>query len=102
MGQTGGDNTSTPFALWERSSQPCADLDGCLSADGNVIGTYIHGLFHNDQLRHAILSELAARKGHNLWPMSSGFSLEVQYDRLAAHVRNSLNMDLIFQLVDRH
>jgi adenosylcobyric acid synthase len=102
MGQTGGDNTSTAFALWERSSQPCADFDGCLSADGNVIGTYIHGLFHNDQLRHAILSELAARKGHNLWPMSSGFSLEVQYDRLAAHVRNSLNMDLIFQLVDRH
>ncbi len=73
-----------------------------LSEDGNVLGTYIHGLFHNDHLRHAILSELAERKGKALPPKISSFSIEEQYDRLAAHVRDNLNMDLVFGLLDHH
>ncbi|MGE5217174.1 MAG: cobyric acid synthase [Chloroflexota bacterium] len=102
MGQTtGGANIDHPFELIERSSQPCATFDGSLSADGNVMGTYFHGLFHNDEFRHAILSELAARKGRAFSPLTADFSLDQQYDRLAVHVRNSLNMDLIRRLIDR-
>ena len=63
MGQTEGANLVHPFELIERSSQACAARDGSLSHDGNIMGTYIHGLFHNDRLRHAILTELASRKG---------------------------------------
>jgi len=65
------------------------------------MGTYFHGLFHNDELRRAILSELAARKGRAFSPLAADFSPDEQYDRLAAHVRNSLNMDLIRKLIDR-
>jgi adenosylcobyric acid synthase len=85
--------------LTERSLQPCAAFDGCLSQDGNILGTYIHGLFHNDRLRQAILSELASRKGLMFAHWAGSFPLDEQYDRLAAHVRNSLNMDLIHRLI---
>jgi len=100
MGQTSGPHTTQPFQIEQRSAQSCSDLDGALSEDGNVLGTYIHGLFHNDDLRRAILSELAARKGKQLPAVTSSFSLDEQYDRLADHVRKSLNMDLILRLLD--
>jgi adenosylcobyric acid synthase len=101
MGQTDSANITQPFELIERSSQPCAALDGAMSADGNIMGTYIHGLFHNDRLRHAILSELASRKGHTFTPRAPGFSINEQYDRLAAHVRRNLNMGLIREFLDQ-
>ena len=102
MGQTNGVQASQPFKIEQRSEKSCSDLDGSLSQGGNVLGTYIHGLFHNDHLRHAILSELAERKGKALSPLISSFSTEEQYDRLAAHVRNNLNMDLVFGLLDHN
>jgi adenosylcobyric acid synthase len=101
MGQTEGYGTTTPFQLIERSALPSAAFDGCLSDDGNILGTYIHGLFHNDQFRRAILRELAARKGKSFPFNDSLFSADEQYDRLGAHVRNNLNMPLIRKLVDR-
>jgi adenosylcobyric acid synthase len=100
MGQTNSVNASQPFQIEQRSDKSCSDLDGYLSEDGNVLGTYIHGLFHNNHLRHAILSELAERKGRALSPMISSFSIEEQYDRLAAHVRQNLNMDLVHHLLN--
>ena len=101
MGQTQSFGAGRPFQLIERSALPCAAFDGCLSEDGNVLGTYIHGLFHNDQLRRAILQALATRKGKPFLSTDSFFSADEQYDRLGAHVRNNLNMPLIRKLVDR-
>jgi adenosylcobyric acid synthase len=102
MGQTEGVGlrTASPFQLTERSAQPCAALDGCLSDNGNILGTYIHGLFHNDEFRRAILQELAERRGSPFLFSDSVFSADEQYDRLAAHVRNNLDMELIRKLVD--
>jgi adenosylcobyric acid synthase len=102
MGQTEGTNISQPVQLIERSSEPCTAFDGCISLDGNVMGTYIHGLFHNDEFRHSILHELAERKGKIFLPNASSFSVEQQYDRLADHVHKNLNMDLILGLIDRY
>jgi len=101
MGQTTGPSVAQPFHIEQRSYDPCSDLDGSLSADGNVLGTYIHGLFHNDTLRRAILRELAQRKGKALSSTSAGFSVQEQYDRLASHIRRSLNMSLILRLLDQ-
>jgi adenosylcobyric acid synthase len=101
MGQTNGADAERPFQIEQRSKKSCAELEGSLSQDGNVLGTYIHGLFHNDALRGAILSELAERKGKVFSPTISPFSIAAQYDRLADHVRQSLSMDLVHRLVDR-
>ena len=101
MGQTDGIITTPPFLIEQRSEELCSDSDGYMSADGNVLGTYIHGLFHNDALRRAILHELAQRKGKTLVASPVQFSADEQYDRLAAHVRASLNMELIYRILDQ-
>ena len=100
MGQTEG-ALSHPFALVERSAQPCEDRDGCLSEDGNLMGTYIHGLFHNDPLRRAILIELASRRGRALSSLAPEFFVDRQYDQLAGRVKDSLDMGLIYRLLER-
>lgn len=101
MGRTEGGAIGHPFELIERSALPCAVADGCISSDGDLLGTYIHGLFHNDRLRRAILTELAARKGRVLSSLASDVLAGEAYDLLAAHVKDSLDMDLIFRLVER-
>ena len=100
MGQTSGENISQPFCIAQRADKFCSDFDGAMSEDGSVLGTYIHGLFHNHHLRRAVLAELAERKGRSLPAMTSSFSIEEQYDKLAVHVRQSLNMELVLRLLD--
>ncbi len=100
MGKTHGVNLLPPFCIEERSRRPCEELEGCVSLDGNVLGTYVHGLFHNEELRRSILVELATRKGVPFHPAEKVVSKEEQYDRLAALVRSSLDMDCIYRTVD--
>jgi adenosylcobyric acid synthase len=102
MGQTSGASAQQPFQIRRRSQASCVDFDGILNEDGNVLGTYIHGLFHNDEFRRAILGELAERKGKALSAFAASFSMEQQYDRLAELVRKNLDMDLILRLIDGH
>jgi len=97
MGQTGGAETPAPFRIDERSRKSCQEFDGCLSVDGNVLGTYLHGLFHNEALRRSILTNLAARKGVAFHPAAKVLSKEEQYDRLADLVRGNLDMELIYR-----
>jgi len=100
MGQTSGMETMAPFRIDERSRKVCQDFDGCLSSDGNVLGTYLHGLFHNEALRRSILCDLAARKGVAFQATGKVLSKEEQYDRLADWVRGSLDMELIYRTID--
>ena len=97
MGQTGGAETPAPFRIDERSRKSCQEFDGCLSVDGNVLGTYLHGLFHNEALRRSILTNLAARKGVAFYLAAKVLSKEEQYDRLADLVRGNLDMELIYR-----
>lgn len=99
MGQTIGDHIKPPFQIEERSRRPCWDADGCQSMKGKVLGTYIHGLFHNKELRRSILAELAARKGANLRFGVAVWSKEEQYDKLANLIRNNLDMSLIYRII---
>ena len=100
MGKTDGNSTPQPFVIEQRSQRTCSDHDGSQSADGNVVGTYIHGLFHNDAFRRAILQELAERKGKSIATDAPTFSADKEYDRLAAHVRDNLNLALIRRILE--
>ena len=64
-----------------------------------LLGTYIHGLFHNEGLRRAILKELSIKKGVSLSLTNAVFSKEEAYDRLADLVRGSLDMDYIYRIM---
>ena len=101
MGRTIGEGISRPFLIEDRADVPVignGDLEGALDASGSVMGTYIHGLFHNREFTTAILKELARRKGVSLPDTSSDLDLDREYDKLADWVRSSINMDLIYRV----
>ena len=101
MGRTYGENTSIPFKIIERSDKATtreAVLDGSINYDGNVFGTYIHGLFHNVELRQSILRQVASMNGIELDLSGQQMVLDQEYDKLADWVRSSLDMDLIYSI----
>ena len=101
MGRTIGEGISRPFLIEDRADVPVignGDLEGALDASGSVMGTYIHGLFHNREFTTEILKELARRKGVSLPDTSSDLDLDREYDKLADWVRSSINMDLIYRV----
>jgi adenosylcobyric acid synthase len=100
MGRTSGEGVASPVRIDDRADALLADndcFDGAMDDAGNVMGTYIHGLFHNGALRGAILNELAHRKGVSL-PKGADLDMDREFDRLADWVRSSLDMNLVYSL----
>ena len=89
----------TPFRLLSRSGRAVDCDDGAMSGDGWVMGTYVHGLFHNAELRRSILQQIASRKGVSLPLDDDAFSQSREYDRLAELVRGSLDMPALREVV---
>ena len=101
MGRTEGEGYSPPFRIEDRADKPvtgAGDLEGALDSSGSVMGTYIHGLFHNGGLRDAMLRELARRKGVTLPDASSDLDMDQEFDKLADWVRSSVDMDLVYRI----
>jgi adenosylcobyric acid synthase len=68
--------------------------DGAISADGRVVGTYVHGLFADDRQRAAWIARLGGTP--------SGFSYEAgvekTLDALAAHLEAHMDIDRLITL----
>ncbi|MNZ39413.1 Cobyric acid synthase [compost metagenome] len=94
------DQLSDLFEIRE-SSRETYRREGVVTFDGRVLGTYIHGLFHNDAWRRAWLNGMRTAKG--IAPLSSTFASESRkeaaFNRLADHVRNHIDMDQIYRLL---
>lgn len=75
--------------------------DGCISPDGLVVGSYLHGLFENPPLRSSLISWLAERRGITL-PSSADevAGREAEYDRLAATLRRHLDVAAIMRILE--
>ena len=101
-GEPGAD---IPFLIRERSGATVEAPDGAMDPSGLVMGTYLHGLFHNGGLRRALLGNLARSKGvempHHAGPSGGELTQfrDGEYDRLAVLVRDSLDMDLVYRTV---
>ena len=71
-----------PLRVLKRSGRDVDGPDGSISGDGWIMGTYVHGLFHNTDLRRGILRQLASRKGESISFGHDGFSQDREYVRL--------------------
>jgi adenosylcobyric acid synthase len=89
MGVTEGPDRARPFA---RLADGAAE--GATSADGCVIGTYIHGLFADDVQRSAWL----ARLGAGTAAIAYDGLIESTLDRLAAHIAAHVDLDRLLSL----
>jgi adenosylcobyric acid synthase len=91
-------SSPTPFTIVERGNRAAHDADGAVSAGGNVVGTYLHGLFANDSLRGAFLRSLAARKGIATDPRW-GTPAGDRYEHLADAVARAVDLGALAKLV---
>jgi len=71
--------------------------DGAISDDGHIAGTYLHGLFHNDQLRTELLAGLG-RPAPDA-PQSFEAVRESEFNRLASVVSEHLDLDQLTELL---
>lgn len=83
MGRSQGPDCARPFA---HIPQP----DGAISADGRVMGTYLHGLFADDAFRAAYLQRLGVTS-------QPGYEAGVDQalDDLADHLEQYLDVDAL-------
>jgi adenosylcobyric acid synthase len=89
MGTTTGPDCARPFAHLADGSP-----EGAVSADGRVIGTYVHGLFGDDRQRSAWLVQLGAPPT----AIAHDALIEATLDRLAAHLAAHIDLDRLLSL----
>ncbi|TGL36748.1 cobyric acid synthase [Leptospira koniambonensis] len=65
-----------------------------------VWGTYLHGVFDEDEFRRWFLDRIRIKKGMRpLGKIQAKYELETNLDRLADEVRNSVNMSEIYKIL---
>ena len=78
-------------------------VDGCKTSEDRVIGTYFHGIFHNDSFRKSYLNHIRKEKG--LPPIEERILFhqlrEEAFDRLAEHVRQHVDMTIIQEEMEK-
>ena len=95
MGVSAEESPASPFAIESRSGDATQSLDGALDDDGLTLGTYMHGMFHNRELRRSVLQYVTRRNGVALPQAHEDVDLNAEFDKLAALVREHLDMDHI-------
>ncbi len=92
IGCTAGADTARP--MLDLNGRP----DGAISADGRVMGTYLHGIFADDAFRHDFLDRLRRRE-------SSVVVYEALVDRvldeLADHLERHVDLERILDLASQ-
>jgi adenosylcobyric acid synthase len=101
VGETDYLEQALPFSCITRKGDSSPGLlDGCVSPDGRVAGTYLHGIFHQDAFRHAFLSAARASRGITPAAMLGWKQLrERELDRLAQTISNSVDLYRLLGLV---
>ena len=78
------------------------ETDGVMNPQGNVLGTYLHGIFDDGRLFAAIagrIRRLRGEEGKKEDPVSFDAFREKEFDRIAAIVRASLDMDAVYRII---
>jgi len=70
---------------------------------GNILGTYIHGIFDNMKFTCSILNSLRCRKGlpPKNYEVDYSESRECEFKKLAGLIRENLDMKKIYSILDR-
>ncbi len=105
MGETRGQGAGQPaFEISSRNGRPVKVADGWTSPDRRLWGTYLHGLFDDDDFRRSFLSEItSAEAGSQAEAAAPSLSFrdfqESQFDRLADLLRTHLDLARIRALI---
>lgn len=92
---------ATPlFNITDKNGEKTKILDGAINKEGNIMGTYIHGVFDGTDFREYILNKIRAKKGMKTKKAKEYENLrKKELDKLAAIVRESLDMKKIYEIM---
>jgi adenosylcobyric acid synthase (glutamine-hydrolysing) (EC 6.3.5.10) len=86
------------FRITERQGKKTEDFDGASSEEGRIWGTYMHGVFDEDDFRRSFLNKIRLKK--NWQPLASlSFNLDNEFDKLADLVRKNLDMKSLYRII---
>ncbi len=88
LGRTNGPDCERPMIALE------GRMDGAESVDGQVAGTYVHGLFSSDEFRRAYLARLGVLASETSYEAT----VEATLDRLAAHLEAHVAIDRLLTI----
>ena len=74
--------------------------EGAVSCDGQVFGTYMHGLFLNQVAVHALLSFLSEKRGLEYIPANATNPIydDTAYEAVAKHYEESLDVETLIAI----
>jgi len=99
MGQTYSQESASAFRITETPEGATDYGDGMLNESGTVLGTYMHGLFHNRQFCRIFLNALRRRWGLSEDENDITAEKTDEYDKLARLVRESLDIPAIYRVM---
>ncbi|GAE36110.1 cobyric acid synthase [Halalkalibacter akibai] len=95
-------------SIYEKEHNPFIYLvdreEGFISSNRKLIGTYFHGVFHNDRLREVLLNDIRQKKGLGPVLNRSSFAQKKEegFDLLAKVVREHIQLDRIYEIMTRY
>ena len=93
MGRTTGKGLERPWLLLQDGGR-CPRHEGAISADGRVMGSYVHGLFGSDAFR----SRWLAVHGGEASALDYEARTEAAIEALADHCEENLDLDALLAL----
>lgn len=76
-------------------------VDAYMSPEGRIWGSYLHGIFDNEEMVFGLVHDIMKEKGID--PTDNELSIaeykEIQYNKLADLVRNNLDMEKIYRIL---
>ena len=103
LGETILGDGSQPLFQLQRLGDQESHRDGAISADGRVLGTYLHGLFDSGEGLELLLKHWRkiCGKQESLSLLTDPLAeRERRYDAVAEHFRSNLKMDVIYRALD--
>ena len=80
-------------------------LEGSINKNGNVVGTYIHGIFDEIDFTRELLNSIREEKGlEKLQSNVTSFDefKQNEYDKLADLLRENLDIQKIYEIMTEH
>lgn len=95
-----GNNAKPLFEINSRNDVDVKVSDGAVNNKGNVMGTYIHGVFDGINFRDYIINNLREKKGLQKRITKEYENIrEIELDKLADIVRKSIDIDNIYKIM---
>ena len=101
MGESYPGENSKPFIkISAKNGVPGSYEEGCINDKGNVIGSYVHGIFDGPDFRQYLLNKVRTEKGLPIKTAEDYDSIrEKELDRLADIVRKNIDMNQIYKII---